>query len=358
MPLLTHRYVTLSGLLLGILLIAILLAGTVLSWYLPAPEPPSEPPVVEQPTALTEGDLAPVEEVEEAGFSASEAGFAVQVKDEVIPYTIFGVFVMPGETLDIEAVFTQDHSRLTLEATGGAVVPLGPKTWRWTAPSEKGLHPVAIADEATGAQITLHMFVMVPFDHQQESLNGYRIGRYEAKPLRGDPAYMRPPGFVEVTPENIDTPVSPHYTLGQFLCKQASDFPKYLVLQERLLLKLEMILQEVNEIGIEAQTLHVMSAFRTPYYNRSIGNRTTYSQHLYGSAADIYVDTDEDLYMDDLTGDGEVTTADAQMMADIIEGQRDEVWYQPFIGGLGIYSPAPHRGPFIHVDVRGQAARW
>ena len=28
------------------------------------------------------------------------------------------------------------------------------------------------------------------------------------------------------------------------------------------------------------------------------------------------------------------------------------------VGGLGIYGPAPHRGPFIHVDVRGEAARW
>jgi len=35
-----------------------------------------------------------------------------------------------------------------------------------------------------------------------------------------------------------------------------------------------------------------------------------------------------------------------------------ETWYQPFIGGLGIYGPKPHRGPFVHVDVRGFRARW
>ena len=200
--------------------------------------------------------------------------------------------------------------------------------------------------------------MLVPFDHGQQALNGYRIGRYEPVPLRGDPAYRRPAGFVEVTPETRDVPVAPHFTLGQFLCKQESDYPKYLLVRERLLLKLEMILAAVNDLGIEAQTLHVMSAFRTPHYNKAIGNTTTYSRHLYGGAADIFVDTDDDGVMDDLDGDGAITKADAQVMAQIVEGETDEVWYQPFIGGLGIYAPAPHRGPFIHVDVRGQRARW
>ena len=30
----------------------------------------------------------------------------------------------------------------------------------------------------------------------------------------------------------------------------------------------------------------------------------------------------------------------------------------PFVGGLGIYGPAPHRGPFVHVDTRGEPVRW
>ncbi|HMB91989.1 MAG TPA: D-Ala-D-Ala carboxypeptidase family metallohydrolase [Rhodothermales bacterium] len=325
---------------------------------------PVDPPVV--PTSLEPSPLAldtslfavpPPPSVTDR-FSSGKASFAVQVKDEVIPYRIFGVFVMPGETLDIEAVFTERPRNTNFAAPEGKTEQIQPDEWRWTAPDEPGIYPVNITDATAGEAITLNVFVKTPFNPKSTSLNGYKIGQYELKPLRDNPVYNPPRGFVEVTPANRDTRVSPHFTLGQFLCKQQSDWPKYILLRERLALKLEMILEQVNEQGIDAQTLHVMSAFRTPWYNAAIGNTTTYSRHLYGGAADIFVDTDSNNNMDDLTDDGRVTTADANVLAAIVEANLNEVWYQPFIGGLGIYSPASHRGPFIHVDVRGQRARW
>ena len=85
--------------------------------------------------------------------------------------------------------------------------------------------------------------------------------------------------------------MSPHFRLKQFLCKEdtSKDFPKYVVLKERLPLKLEAILERVNAMGFKTDTLHVMSAYRTPYYNHAIGD-VKYSMHQWGSAADIYVD--------------------------------------------------------------------
>lgn len=324
--------------------------------------------VVEPTTALSGPFATRKESAEEAAadrftdgaeFATGEAGFALQVKDEVIPYRIFGLFVMPEEEVELDAVFTDGVGSGRLRAEHGSVMQTGPERWIWTAPAEPGSYAMTVADSASGDEIHLNVFVKTPFDHGTESINGYRIGQYESKPLRGSRAYVRPDGFVEVTRENRDTLVSPHFTLGQFLCKQQpGTWPKYVVVQERLLLKLEMILAQVNEMGHPANTLNVMSGFRTPWYNESIGNRTKYSQHLYGSAADVYVDIDDDAWMDDLTGDDEVTRGDAVRMANIIESMKDEVWYRPFIGGLGIYSPASHRGPFIHVDVRGSLARW
>ena len=304
--------------------------------------------------AMLDADVA-----EPEGYTPAKASFAVQVRDDVIPYEVMGVYVMPGETLRLEAVFTQGRGSVEIEAEAGPIAANGPERWTWTAPTEPGPYAIRITDAPTGETITLNAFVKVPFDHRQEALNGFRIGNYQARPLRGNPVYDRPEGFVEITPETRDMKVSPHFTLGQFRCKQElDDYPQYLVLRERLLLKLEMILEEVNHLGIPSQTLHVMSGFRTPYYNASIGNRTKYSRHLYGGAADIYVDTNEDNHMDDLDGDGRVTRSDAQVLAAIVEDQTDETWYQPFVGGLGIYGPAAHRGPFIHVDVRGRQARW
>ena len=47
--------------------------------------------------------------------------------------------------------------------------------------------------------------------------------------LNGNPLYLPPPGFVEVTKENQDTKLSPHFALKQFLCKEdtSKQFPKY-----------------------------------------------------------------------------------------------------------------------------------
>lgn len=299
-----------------------------------------------------------VTEVLPGAYSPEKVSFAVQFKDEVNPYRLMSAFVMPGEAVEFEAVFTEGQGSAAFAAAAGEVAEVGPETWRWTAPQEPGLYPIRIADEEAGEAITFHAFVKVPFRHRTETLGSYRIGAYEAELHRNNPLYERPEGFIEVTPENENVRVSPHFTLGQFASKQESSYPKYLLLNERLLLKLEMLLEEVNDLGIEAPTFHVMSGFRTPFYNRAIGNTTAFSAHLYGAAADIFVDTNDDVYMDDLDGDGEVTVEEAQILASVVESLTDETWYRPFIGGLGIYGPAPHRGPFIHVDVRGEIARW
>ncbi len=306
--------------------------------------------------AVTPSPVAPT--ASSNAFSPEKARFAIKVKDIVNPYRVLGVFVMPGEALRIETLDMKEPETSHLDARHGALTRLTATTWQWLAPSQPGHYSLTVTDGRTGDIITLNAFVKTPFDHQTAWLNGYHIGAYQQEPLRGNPIYNPPRGFVEVTPANQDVLVSPHFTLGQFLCKQEGNFPKYLTLREPLLLKLEMILEEVNTLGVAAPTLHVMSAFRTPQYNRSIGNRTVYSRHLYGDAADIFVDVDGDDRMDDLNGDGQTTTDDARVLAQIVDGHAEQHPHKPFTGGMGIYGPKSHRGPFVHVDVRGQRVRW
>lgn len=306
-------------------------------------------------TALPIEPPLPPAEPAPPGFLDGGAGFAVQVDDLAIPYNVFGVTALPGDTLSVEAKYIGGEAEAV--ADGGTLRRVGPRAWQWTAPTEPGLSQVRVTS-AVGETITLNAFTLVPFDHTSDALDGYAIGDYQDEPMGGDPVYDEPPGFVRVTPENRDVPVSPHFTLGQFLAKQASGWPKYLVLSEALLLKLERVLYAVNEAGVPAEGLTVMSGFRTPAYNAAIGNTTVYSRHLYGDSADIFVDEDGDSYMDDLDGDGQVTRADAEWLAAVVEGLGDEAWYGPLVGGLGIYSPAPHRGPFVHVDTRGEPVRW
>lgn len=308
----------------------------------------------EEDCGLESGGLDADRQAGDSPYAAERVSFALRFGEEVNPHRLMSAFVMPGETLELQPLLGDRRSRFRLETDAGRVEPRrGGGGWRWTAPEEPGLHCLRVRDVAADEEMCLNVFVLTPYDGG-EVLNGYRIGRYAAEKA----GYERPRGLVEVTPENRDAWVTPHFQLRQFLAKQESDWPKYLVLRSRLLLKLEMLLEEVNERGIPANSFYVMSAYRTPAYNAAIGNTTSFSRHAYGDAADVFVDRNGNGEMDDLDGDRRVTVDDARVLYRIVEGLTGESWFRPFVGGLGLYPPAPHRGPFIHVDTRGTPARW
>lgn len=291
-----------------------------------------------------------------ASFDPGTSSFSVQFGDRVITHRIMAVTVMPGASVNI-SVQADSKSDYRLEAPEGTIVSLEKGAWRFTAPEQSGLHTLEVINPATEASVRLQAFVLTPWAHQGETLDGYRIGTYRERALRGLETYERPGGFIQVTEENKDALVSPHFRLEQFLCKQTDQSPQFMLVRTRLLERLERILAGVNEMGHRVSTLNIMSGYRTPYYNRSIGNTTEYSRHLYGDAADIFVDANGDNEMDDLNGDGRVTEADARLLAKLVDdkasAERDQ-----FPGGMGIYGPASHRGPFVHVDLRGYQARW
>lgn len=283
--------------------------------------------------------------------------FSLQVKDEVIPYRLMSVLAMPNQILEIEAVFTERNSLFNVCTHDGDLVRLDGDEWSWQVPSEPGVYSLYVTESQTGSTMKLQALVMKPYAGE-DRFEGYRIGEYERVPLRNNPKYRAPEGFIRVTKDMEDLWLSPHFQLRQFLCKQEGGYPKLAIVHERLLLKLELLLERMNANGLEANTFAVLSGFRTPHYNRAIGNSTRYSRHLYGDAADIYIDRDGDGRMDDLNGDGKSNLADAELMASIINRNADSVWYKPYVGGLGLYGPKPHRGPFVHVDTRGFKARW
>lgn len=202
---------------------------------------------------------------------------------------------------------------------------------------------------------------LVPFQEKQDGRVGvYRVGRWpgEVRRPRGE-AYRVPEGFIEVTEAAAAVKVSTHFRLGQFLTKDQRDvWPKMLLLDERLVDKLELLISELRLAGIKAEGLGVLSGFRTPQYNARGTNsgRATDSRHQYGDAADVYVDVNGDGRMDDLTRDGRVDMRDAVRLARIVE--RVEAKYPELVGGLGVYRATGSHGPFVHVDARGDRARW
>jgi hypothetical protein len=292
------------------------------------------------------------------GYSPSKADFSVTIKNLQIPYTEFAVFPPPGEKLELEVLDdnTNHEYRIETELLHSSKQK---RAWQLTIPSQKGLYSVTVVRAGTNSRIHINIFSTVPRTLiKNEHLNGYRIGKYPVV-LMNRPFVTKPPShFIEVTDQNRNASISPHFKLGQFLCKQEGDYPKYLVLDEVLILKLEMILEEVNKRGYPADTFHIMSGYRTPYYNKAIGN-VGYSRHLWGKAADIFIDQNPvNNKMDDLNKDGIVDKNDARFLFDIVDSLVDKKWYQKFLGGLGLYGSNPSHGPFVHIDSRGYKARW
>lgn len=293
-----------------------------------------------------------------AAFSIQRSGFSLRVRQDINPHSVFALFALPGEAVPLSIVHAEGVSGpFAVDAAGGTVKGDSPTSWTWTAPQKEGMQRVRIVQGETGRTMILNAFVLRPLPPLADEVGGYRLGRYPERPLHDLPAYRAPRGVIEVTAANRDVRVSPHFTLGQFVCKQGAGWPKFVVLREPLLLKLEALLEAANARGWEAETFHVMSGYRTPAYNRGLKN-VGFSRHMYGDAADVFVDRDGDGRMDDLNRDGKVDKADATALHDLFAEVEKTPAVAPYLGGIGIYPATQAHGPYVHVDARGFQARW
>src|SRR5258706_2518368 len=261
-----------------------------------------------------------------------------------------GSRVATGLPTGSEAVFTGDEGTMASPT--------------FTAPQEPGIYQLAVQLQQASRTIQdFSVITLVPFSEKV----GGRIGMYYLGkwPFEGGgtpktPAYQNPSGFIEVTPDNADTPVSAHFKLRDFLTKdQPNVWPKYLLLKPNLVDKLELTIAELEAMGHPVRHVTIMSGFRTPNYNVHGGNpagRAGLSRHMFGDASDIFIDNDRNGVMDDLNGDGRVDTRDAEVILAAVE--RVERDYPSLIGGVGVYSACCGHGPFTHIDVRGYRARW
>lgn len=113
--------------------------------------------------------------------------------------------------------------------------------------------------------------------------------------------------------------LSTNFKVKEFACTDGSD-PIFIDSD------LVNVLQKIRTHFGKSVT--ITSAYRTPTKNKAVGGQT-YSQHLYGKAADIKVS-------------GVTPKKVAQYAETILKNK----------GGIGIYST------FVHVDTRATKSRW
>jgi uncharacterized protein YcbK (DUF882 family) len=259
---------------------------------------------------------------------------------------------LASDTLPAGAALTFSTGAVVESTTATPVAPSATGVWRTAVRVGSLLKPIT----------DLSVITLTPFSKKRRGRIGlYYLGSW---PTEGNrvvrKGYVTPNGFIEVTPENQHTPVSDHFELRDFLTHdQANVWPKYLVLDLRLVDKLELVLADLESRGHDVSGVTVMSGFRTPQYNTGGGDprgRADLSRHMYGDAADIFIDSDGNGRMDDLNRDGRITMRDSEIIQKAVD--RIERTQPELIGGAGVYPGTSGHGPFIHIDVRGYRARW
>jgi uncharacterized protein YcbK (DUF882 family) len=261
-----------------------------------------------------------------------------------------------GEPLATDSIPAGAHIEVEGNVAADSAAPL-------TAPQAPGVWGLAIKVGNVIKPVTdFSVITLKPFSDKRRGRIGlYYLGTWptEGNRVRAR-GYVTPNGFIEVTEENQDTYVSDHFRLRDFLTKgQGNVWPKYLVLDTKLVDKLELVLAELEQMGYTTTGVRVMSGFRTPSYNESGGDpsgRAALSRHMYGDAADIFLDNDGNGNMDDLNGDRRVNLRDVRIIEECVN--RVERAHPALIGGTGIYPGTSAHGPFIHIDTRGFRARW
>ncbi|MFW6390174.1 MAG: peptidase M15A, partial [Halanaerobiales bacterium] len=235
-------------------------------------------------------------------------------------------------------------------------------TLAWKAPEQSGHYSLKVKNKnsnSDNSQITLNIFVLHPYSEKENGyIDNFKIGDYPEIPADKKDSYKKPKGFLKIEESMLDIKLTPHFKLEQFLTNQSEELPHYVVIKESLLLKLEYLLAEFNKSGYAADTFGIVSIYRTPYFNKEIGNNTNHSRHIYGDAADIYIDSSGDGQMDDLNNDGKVDINDANVMLDIAVKFDKSTKYSELVGGVCSYKSNCSRGPFIHIDTRGSHVTW
>jgi uncharacterized protein YcbK (DUF882 family) len=272
------------------------------------------------------------------------------------------VILQPGDTsLPLPDSLTNDVALAFAPAGADSVAPSAVAR---ALPSRPGIWSLLVEKDGAIKPIPNTLVVTeIPMSVKKNGKIGrFNIGNwpYEKGGKPSNPIYATPRGMIEVTPENKETYLTEHIQLKDFITKgQESIWPKYVVVQPRVLDKIELVLKELGEMGHPVENIFAVSGFRTPWYNANGGTtagRGQLSRHMYGDAMDIAVDNDRNGIMDDLNRDGKINLSDARVIGEAVD--RVERKYPHLVGGMHYYPPTGgHRG-MVHIDTRGNRARW
>ncbi|MCI4669937.1 MAG: DUF882 domain-containing protein [Bacteroidia bacterium] len=178
----------------------------------------------------------------------------------------------------------------------------------------------------------------LPADYKKNTLSDQEPF---AKMLRNSVYYLIPA-------EDVYKRIVGPYRIRNFMPKDASyksskdriDGKIVWLVDKRVLKKLLLLQNMLEEKGYDGNAFHVVNGYRHPAYNKKVGGASK-SRHILGQAIDISIK--------DINKDGRTNKADKKIVLELL----DKKIIKSF-GGLGLYP----KSQSVHLDVRGYRARW
>ena len=197
--------------------------------------------------------------------------------------------------------------------------------------------------------------------------NSYLIGKYPPIPSNGKTNYFKekyaPPKYFFIWNSLLEeSPISKTMKYKDLVIQPDAEKPglprppratQIFTLSYETILNFEKIIEK-SRLKTPFNKVTILSYYRTPEYNHSIGG-STFSRHIYGDGIDWYIDEKpENEEMDDLNKDGKMNPEDALSFVQSITTLVTNHEIEPC--GTGVYFTK--KGASLHYDSRGHLARW
>jgi hypothetical protein len=283
------------------------------------------------------------------------------------------VVVPPGESLQLTCELDGMQGDIVVFKNDQPVQRSAAVTF--AAPERPGSYYIRLAlAVGDAAPASREICVVVPFKAgARRNADGFdlyaddqEIGRYRHvsrsgnRKVRANPDSYQPPAWwFRITPGNAGFSVVPGLTAGELVTpsedtgRPHTDLVPVCYSMWRTIYALRSALEAA---GIPATAMKVISAFRGPRYNRSIGS-SSFGRHIYGDAFDFYIDLEGDAKASDLNRDGKRDRRDAYAVVAILEDLMADGVIP--MGGIGVYNTiGGDHEVTMHVDNRGHRATW
>ncbi|MBN1232653.1 MAG: hypothetical protein JXA60_04795 [Candidatus Coatesbacteria bacterium] len=158
--------------------------------------------------------------------------------------------------------------------------------------------------------------------------------------------FIKPDSLLLLNEKTRIEKVSPHFMLKNF-CEKTRSENKGILLDPALVLKMEILYLYIKKLN-PAAGIYISSGYRSLKENYEIGNRTKFSMHQFGKAADIYIckESNPGRYFIDINGDEKINKKDRWMLMHLLWKIENE--FPELCGYNQIYKR------HVHTDIRGE----